>query len=131
MRFLTKKKTAVYRVVNEETGNRYEFFCDLSYAHLYTTETYNEDDPQKELMLAWNNEASVHFNQCRKCGKWISDVMFNPDVLNCVKCTPIEEYPDFCPECGAKTNNTAYFCHMCGTRLLYGGEAENEKTVYE
>ena len=35
-----------------------------------------------------------------------------------------------CPKCGAKTSDPSYFCHMCGTRLLYGGE-ENEEKIAE
>ena len=90
-----------------------------------TTAPVKADTPDEELMLAWNTYAKAHFNQCHKCGKWIIDAMYNPDVLNCVVCTPIEDYPEYCPKCGAKTSDPSYFCHMCGARLLYGGE-ENE-----
>ena len=132
LRLLIKEKmTANYRLLPTTIGNKYQFFCDVSNALICTTAPVKADTPDEELTLAWNIYAKAHFNQCHKCGRWVINEMYNPDVLNCVLCTPIEEYPDFCPECGAKTNNTAYFCHMCGTRLLYGGEAENEKTVYE
>ena len=124
------KKTAKHRIVPEETGNRYEFFCDLSNALVCTTSPIKCEDAQEELMIAWESEGRKHFNRCQKCGKWIIDAMYNPDVLTCVGCTPIEEYPDYCPECGAKTNDTGYFCHMCGTRLLYGGEKRDEKTKH-
>ena len=69
-------------------------------------------------------EGRAYFNRCRKCGKWVIDAMFNPDVLKCVECTPIEEYPNYCPECGAKTPDMGFFCHICGKRLLYGGEKD-------
>jgi len=124
---LKEKKTANFRIVPDKNGNRYEFFCDLSYALVCTTAPIKKDKPEEELLFAWETEGRQHFNKCQKCGKWIIDAMFNPDVFTCVNCTPIEEYPDYCPECGAETKDTGYFCHICGTRLLYGGEMEDEK----
>ena len=123
-----KKKTATYKIISDTDGNRYKFFCDLSGALVCTTaKTYKADTPEEELMRAWDEEGKKHFNPCHKCGKLVIDAMFNPDVLTCVKCTPIEEYPDFCPKCGTKTSDSAYFCHMCGSVLLYEGEYEYEK----
>jgi len=123
-----EKKTAVYKMIPYADGNRYMFFCDLSGALVCTTtKTYKADTPEQALLLAWENEGKKHFNPCHKCGNLVIDAMFNPDVLTCVKCTPIEEYPDFCPKCGAKTSDSAYFCHVCGSKLLYEGECSNEK----
>lgn len=28
------------------------------------------------------------FNLCHKCGRWASDVMYNPNTLECVDCSP-------------------------------------------
>ena len=120
------KMTANYKVQQTSNGNKYQFFCDLSDALVCTTAPVKADTPEKELMLAWNAYAKVHFNKCHKCGRWIINEMYNPDVLTCVECTPIEDYPEFCTKCGAKTTNPSYYCHMCGARLLYGG-GENEK----
>ena len=27
-----------------------------------------------------------YFNQCRKCGKWVCDEMFDPDIMECKQC---------------------------------------------
>lgn len=125
---MKEKETSKYKIIPDKNGNRYEFFCDLSDALVCTTNVYKNDDAEKELILAWETEARELFNRCQKCGRWIIDAMYNPDVLSCVCCVPLEEYPEFCPQCGAQTKDIGYFCHICGTRLLYGGEIENEKT---
>ena len=123
-----EKNTASYKLISDDDGNSYEFFCDLSGALVCKTEKkYVADSPEQELLLAWENEGKKHFNSCRKCGRFVIDAMFNPDILSCVKCTPIEDYPDFCPRCGTKTSDPAFFCTMCGATLLYEGENEDEK----
>ena len=88
---MAEKLTATYKIISEKAGNRYQFFCDLSGALCCTTKPIKMDNPQKELEVAWNNEGKSMFNQCRKCGNWISDVMFNPDALECVGCSPWEK----------------------------------------
>ena len=118
---MNEKKTANFKLLPTLNGNKYQFFCDLSDALICTTAPVKADTCDGELMLAWNTYAKAHFNQCHKCGRWVIKEMYNPDVLNCVMCTPIEDYPEYCPKCGAKTSDPSYFCHMCGTRLLYGG----------
>ena len=122
-----KRRTAHYRITSTDTGNQYEFFCDLSNALVCVSEPIVTDPSDDELMLAWEQYGKAHFNQCRKCGKWVSEVMYNPDVFHCVKCTPLEDYPNYCPECGAKAQNPSNFCHICGAKLFYGGEGKNEK----
>ena len=94
-----EKKTADYKIIPEKDGNKYAFFCELSHGKVCVSKPIKSDDPEEELNLAWK-EVREHFNRCRKCGKWVFDAMFNPDVLNCVWCVPIEVYPDYCPECG-------------------------------
>lgn len=123
-----KKKTADYKIIEEQTGNRYEFCCELSGALVCVSEPLKAETQEEELMLAWETYGRSHFNQCRKCGRWVTGAMFNPDVLACVQCTPFEDYPDYCPGCGAKTQDPANFCHICGAKLFYGGEGKNEKT---
>ncbi len=120
-------KTADYKIIKEKGGNRYEFYCGLSRALVCTSEPMQEETPDEELVLAWNKFGKTHFNRCHKCGKWVTGAMYNPDVLSCVQCTPIEDYPEYCTECGAKTQEPSYFCHICGARLFYGGEDRNEK----
>lgn len=126
---MKEKNTANYKRQQTPIGNKYQFFCDLSDALICTTAPVKADTPDEELLLAWNTYAKVHFNKCHKCGKWVINEMYNPDVLNCVLCTPIEEYPAFCPKCGVKTADPSFYCHMCGTKLLYGGEENEDETT--
>ena len=35
------------------------------------------------------------FNPCGRCGRWVSDVMYNADVHECVACAPWENLPHF------------------------------------
>lgn len=120
-------KTASYKIIKSDLGNIYEFFCDVSGAKGCETAPYRDDDADKELMMAWETEGKDHFNLCHKCGKWVLDVMFNPDVFNCTTCSPIEDIPNYCPKCGSKIPNEATFCHKCGIRLMYGGEFDEDK----
>lgn len=130
MRLLViEKSTASYKVLPTRDGNRYQFFCGLSDALVCTSPPFKESSPGEKMLMAWNTYAKAHFNRCHKCGRWVINEMYNPDVLNCVVCTPIEDYPEFCPRCGIKTADPSYFCHMCGYKLLYGGETENENAV--
>ena len=117
-------KTASYKIVKHENGNAYRFFCDVSGAMVYETSVYSNPDPESELMSAWE-EGKEYFNLCHKCGMWVMDAMYNPDVLNCVQCSPIEDIPDYCPKCGEKTRGEEIFCRKCGVRLMYGGESDD------
>lgn len=121
---LKGNKTASYKIQNTKSGNVYTFFCDVSGAKCVETSAYIDTDPGRELMSAWKTEAKKHFNLCHKCGKWVMDVMYNPDVFNCVQCSPIEDIPDYCPECGERISGSSVFCHKCGARLMYGGDEE-------
>lgn len=123
---MDKKKTADYKVINKPNGKVYQFFCDLSGAMCVETVVHKNVDPEKELMIAWETAGKKHFNECHKCGIWVSDVMYNPDVYNCVRCSPIEEIPEYCPKCGTKTQDSETFCNKCGTRLMYGGELDED-----
>lgn len=123
-----KNKTASFKINKTPSGNIFEFFCDLSHALVYSSKPIRADNPEEELMRAWGEGGKEYFNRCQKCGKWVIDAMYNPDVWSCVQCVPIEDYPDYCPVCGAKTQELSNFCHVCGAKLFYGGEEENEKT---
>lgn len=120
-----KKKTADYKIIGKARANTYQFFCDLSGAKCVEVTVHKEADPEKELMHAWQKGKS-HFNLCHKCGCWVADVMYNPDVLNCIKCSPIEDIPDYCPKCGKKTDDSEIFCLSCGVRLMYGGDSDED-----
>ena len=75
------KPTASYKLIADAGGNRYQFFCDLSGALACTTEPIRADTPEEALMIAWKREGRQHFNHCYKCGRWVSDVMYNADVI--------------------------------------------------
>lgn len=121
------RKTASYKITAGKNGNLYKFFCDLSSALVCESAEVKGISSEEELSIAWEGYGRKHFNQCRKCGNWVADAMYNPDTLNCVRCSPIEDYPDYCPDCGAKTRDPSNFCHICGAKLFYGGELSDEK----
>ena len=126
MRPMAEKRTARFEVVQTPQGNQYRFFCDLSGSLVCTTEAVTADSPEEELLLAWESEGKARFNQCRKCGRWTISAMYNPDVLCCVRCAPIEYFPQYCPQCGVKLVSNSNFCHICGEKVLYGGELDAE-----
>ncbi len=35
-------------------------------------------------------ELARYFNQCRKCGKWVCDDMYDPEKMECTDCTDKE-----------------------------------------
>lgn len=118
---MEKRQTAHYKVIADSGGNRYQFFCDLSGAHGYTTKPIRADTPEEELKLAWESEGRQQFNHCHRCGRWVSDAMYNADVLECVECAPWEEQPEYCPQCGQKLSGPGKLCPRCGARLRYEG----------
>ena len=116
--------TAKYKILVGADGNRYRFFCASSGMALCTTKPIRAETQEAELRIAWESEGKKHFNLCHCCGKWICDVMYNADTLSCVDCTPWEDPPEYCPNCGCKVPDRNTFCNECGVRLMYGGEAE-------
>ena len=120
------KKTANYRVLSTDNGRHYQFFCELSGALVCTTQPVLRDTPEQELAQAWENEGKRQFNRCEKCGKWVSDVMYNADVHECVECAPWQETPNYCPRCGRKLPEPEKFCPRCGAKLLYEGGEDND-----
>lgn len=121
-----RHKTAAYKIISENGGNRYSFFCELSGRLVCTTGVYYASNPDGELTAAWESEGKENFNVCHKCGRWVDSIVFNPDVLMCVDCAPFEEEARYCKRCGAKTNEGDVDCSECGRRLLYGGGDEND-----
>ena len=106
-----KHKTAAYKIIPSQGGNRYSFFCELSGMLVCTTGTYYADN----------------FNLCHLCGRWVDSVVYNPDMLMCVNCAPLEEGAKYCKHCGAKANNGDIICFVCGKKLLYGGADESDE----
>ena len=114
------RKTARCRTITESGGFRYQFFCDLSGALVCTTKLQKEDDP----LRAWTETGKKLFSQCHRCGRWVSDPMYNAETWECVQCSPWEEKPAFCPQCGESVVDDAAFCHHCHARLRYPGTEE-------
>ncbi len=112
--------TAKYRVIADSGGSRYRFFCDVSGMALCTTKPIRENTQEEELKTAWETEGRQHFNRCAKCGKWVSDPMYNADTLQCVDCAPWQEKPNYCSHCGKPISHSTRYCSACGTRLRYG-----------
>lgn len=113
-------QTASYKIIADSGGNRFSFFCDLSGALVCTTSPVRAADRHSALSAAWENEGRQHFNQCARCGRWVADVVFNPDTLCCVDCSPLEATPHYCKSCGAEIRSPSVFCSSCGRRLRYG-----------
>lgn len=122
---MTRKEsaTAKYRIIADSGGRRYRFFCDLSGMALCTTGPVLGNTQTEELQLAWESEGKQHFNCCSKCGRWVSDPMYNADLLQCVDCAPWQEHRDYCVRCGQKVSAADRFCKSCGANLC-GGEVE-------
>ena len=112
--------TAKYRVIADSGGSRYRFFCDVSGMALCTTKPIRGNTQEEELKTAWETEGRQHFNRCAKCGKWVSDPMYNADTLQCVDCAPWQEKPNYCSHCGKPISHSTRYCSACGTRLHYG-----------
>lgn len=113
---------ARYKIINCAHGKRFQFFCDLSGMLMYTTGLIKAATAEQALSIAWQG-AKKHFNLCHKCGKWVSDIMYNADTLKCVDCSPWEDVPKYCKFCGERVDKSAtQFCHKCGARLRYGGD---------
>ena len=116
--------TAKYKVIADSGGIRYQFFCEASGALIHTTNPVYADSREEALKIAWETEGRAHFNQCQKCGRWVSTVMYNADVFECVDCTPWENAPHFCKQCGVENSSRDTYCSKCGTKLQYGGDSD-------
>ena len=123
---MEKQKIADYKILKDEKGIRYRFFCQASGMAMLTTKCYPGTDPEQELEIAWNKEGRNHFNLCHKCGRWVCDAMYNADVLHCVDCTPWENIPKYCTQCGTKVDITDVFCRKCGVKLQYREETADD-----
>jgi len=110
---MNRHLTARCKAVQKGSATLYQFFCDLSGALVCTVKA--ADNPEQ----AWQAEAKKHFSQCRRCGRWVSDPMYNAETWQCVQCSPWEEEPAFCPHCGEKVVDDEVFCHRCRARLKY------------
>ena len=118
-------RTASYRIIADAGGSRYRFFCDVSGMAMCTTKPLPAVSAE-HLLQAWETEGRPCFNRCNRCGKWVSDVMYNADTGQCILCSPWEEQPLFCPDCGNQAPLTDLFCSKCGRKLQYKEEEKAE-----
>ena len=95
------RETADYTISLEPDGYYVRFYCAVSGALLCAVGPVREGPQGAALETAWQTEGRSHFNQCHRCGRWVSDVMYNADALECVECAPWKLPLYFCPECGA------------------------------
>jgi len=117
---LSDHPTATYRILADSGGSRYRFFCDASGMALCTTRPIRADTQKEELQIAWKSEGKQHFNRCTKCGRWVSDPMYNADMLQCVDCAPWKQAPKYCTHCGKSIPANDRFCRACGSPLDFG-----------
>ena len=118
-------KTATYKSIADAGGGRVlRFYCDISGELLYTSPPIRAETEEQARSEAWA-EGRKRFCRCRNCGRWVSNLMFNPHTEQCVDCTPWEDLPFYCRQCGAKLARDVYpdRCPRCGA-LLLGVEEE-------
>lgn len=118
---MENRRTANYKVIADPDGFRFQFFCDLSDVRVCTVKVTGDYAQEQALDAAWKTEGRKKFNHCEKCGRWISDAMYNSEVHECVKCAPWENYPLYCHQCGRKITDTKKYCPWCGALLRYEG----------
>ena len=116
------QKTARCRIRSTADGTQYDFYCDVSGAFVCAVGPVCGAAAEEDLKTAWEAEGRKHFNLCRKCGRWVSDPVYNVETLECVECSPWEEEPVYCPHCGSIAKAGEVFCSSCSKRLRYGME---------
>lgn len=116
---LQDRKTATYKIITDSGGKRVQFFCDLSGMMVCESGCIEAESDGDVLDEAWLRVGRDNFNKCQKCGRWVSDLMYNADVLWCVDCAPWENRPKFCHKCGIEVSSDDTFCRKCGARLRY------------
>lgn len=99
---MDKKRIVTYKVSKNAEENRYKFYCDLSGALVCITGVHKADTPEAEVMIAWKQKAKQLFNSYNKCRKLVADIVFNPDVSECMDCATYEAEPKYCKNCGRK-----------------------------
>jgi len=114
-----------HKLLKDTEGYRVCFYCDISGALMHTTEGVYSGTAEEALDLAWKTEGENYFNRCHKCGKYVSDMMYNADVLECVACAPWENLPNYCSWCGHKLTKPEIVCPECGHKLRYEGGGIN------
>ena len=117
---IRENKIARYKIIADSGGNRYSFYCAASDMLMCTTRRIRAETREKELANAWETEGRRHFSQCTKCGRWVSNAMYNIDASRCVDCAPWEDEPKYCSQCGSELHRADVFCSRCGSRIQHG-----------
>jgi len=112
-------RTANYKIIADSGGNIYIFYCAASGMMMCTTRRIRAETQEEELTIAWETEGRRHFSQCTKCGRWVSDAMYNIDASQCVDCAPWEHEPKYCSQCGSEIRHIDTFCGRCGARIQH------------
>lgn len=115
------QSTARYQTIGDGDKRRYCFFCDITGAQVCTQNAYPSDDVHNGAMLAWEREGRNHFNLCHRCGRWVVDAAYNPQVLECIQCATFEYQARFCKFCGTRVSETDRVCPNCKNPLYYEG----------
>lgn len=102
-----------YKRTPTAQGIQYTFYCELTGLSVYTTTPITETDLQAAYLAAWG-EAKYYFNQCTKCSRWVSDLAYNIDDMQCVDCSPYQRKPKYCQQCGCPIPSGERFCRRCG-----------------
>ena len=126
------KQTASYKGIAEGGGNwRFRFFCDISGELICEAHPVRADTEDAALEIAWQREGKQHFQQCRKCGRYVSSAMFNPRAEQCLDCAPWEDlYPNFCHHCGMRLSNPLdRYCPCCGVLLRNEGQGPEKEAA--
>lgn len=106
------RETADYTVSAGPDGYCFRFYCAVSGALPCVAGPIRKGSQDTTLETAWQTVGQSHFNQCHRCGRWVPDVMYNADALECVECALWKLPLYFCPECGV-----GHSCARCGVRL--------------
>lgn len=101
------RHTATYRVLQDSGGMRFRFFCEVSGAAICTTAPAQPQPINAALDKAWLSEGREHFSLCHRCGRWVSDLMYNPNTLQCVDCSPLGGAADLLPPLRRKVSGRA------------------------
>lgn len=78
--------TARSRMDREGSTYSFSFYCSYCGASYTTSPIIGEND--EEAFVIAKMRARPYFNLCHKCGKWVCDIHYNEDLMQCVQCAP-------------------------------------------
>lgn len=119
-----ERKRAKFSVTEENDGRVYTFFCDLSGAAVWKTKPISAPAQSVADELAWS-EAKRNINSCHRCGRNVIDALYNPETMECVRCSPWQKPPVYCSSCGARLAENDLYCEVCGHKIRQEGVDED------